>query len=578
MDILNTPLFKNHVEVLKSSTLNRFTGATIPEWICKHTKIQGKAYSFKDHEYQERIARDESQEKVIQKCSQVGISELSARLSLALCAVHQHFTVAYTLPTAGFAALFMRTRVDPVIQSSDYLSSIIHTSTDNSEVKRLGESYLYLKGAQSNNAPISIPVDTLVHDELDFSSPEVISQYQSRLTHSPFKNKIKLSTPTDPNVGISKEFKSSRRHFMFVKCNHCNNLFIPDFHEHIRIPGSPNVNLRDITKTNLPKYRWQEAHIACPSCGKTPSLQPEYRQWVCENPDENHIAVGYQVSPFDAPNIITVPYLIQASTQYKKYSDFENFGLGKPAEDRESTITRSDLEPLLLDGSGSLGYGSYVMGLDMGLWCHCVIGFHTLEGTLIIVHTEAIHVSKVRVRRKELAREWHVRMTVVDTSPYIETVLAMQQEDMNLYGAFYTKTKGLEIYHVKEQEEDKEKARMEVRQVNINRNKMLDSIMDELRSKKILKVKDKNDEDWMTQLCDMKRGREFSEDQELIYVWKKSEDGNDHYHHATLYCRVASNLLGVATGSFALPFMAKAVNLTKQLDEVDLFFGRRNPQ
>ena len=194
-----------HIERLRSATLNKFSVDTIPEWITTHTKIGGENYSFVDHEYQERILRDTSREVNVRKCSQVGLSETSARLALALVAVLPKYTVAYTLPTAGFAQTFMRTRVDPIIQSSPFLSELVHATTDNAEVKRFGESYLYLKGSQSSNAPISVPCDHLIHDEIDFSDPETISQYHSRITHSKYKRKTRLSTPTAPGRGIDRE-------------------------------------------------------------------------------------------------------------------------------------------------------------------------------------------------------------------------------------------------------------------------------------------------------------------------------------------------------------------------------------
>jgi len=560
VSLLQTPDFRNHFERLKAATLNKFTSGTIPEWICKHTFINGDPFSFKDHEYQEKILRDESQEVVIIKPSQVGISELSCRLALALCAVLRGYTIAYTLPTAGFASTFMRTRVDPVIQGSSYLADLLHTTTDNAEVKRIGDSYLYLKGSQSSNAPISIPCDHLFHDELDFSDMDVISQYQSRLTHSKYKRKHKLSTPTIPKRGIDREFASSRRHYSLVKCNHCNHSFVPDYFDHVKIPGSETLELRSIKKEMLPKLRYTEAYVECPACKKKPSLQPRHREWVCENPSESFTASGYQITPFDAPNIITPGYLIEASTQYKRYTDFENFGLGRPAEDKESTLSRTDLEPLLIETQG-IGYGSYVMGLDMGLLCHCFIGFCTHDGFLILVHSEVIPVHLVRQRRKELAVQYRVRMTVVDSMPYLETVIAMQAEDKNLFGSVYVRQKGLEMYMVKDQDEDAEKGKGEVRQVNINRDKVLDALMELIRSRLILKVTDENDEAWMTQMCDMKRMREWTVDQELSFIWKKSEEGNDHFHHALIYTWVASQMLGVSNNALMLPFLMQKIKL-----------------
>ena len=559
----NDPLFSRHLERLKAATVSRLTEDKLPEWICEHTFINGEHYSFQDHEYQERILRDPADELNIQKCSQVGISEISGRRSLARCAVIPGYTVGYTLPTAGFATTFMRTRIDPVIQSSPYLSELIHTSTDNAEVKRLGESYLYLKGSQSSNAPISVPMDEVVNDELDFSDPEVIGQYQSRLTHSKYKRKTKLSTPTIPGRGINREMQRSRRHFNLVKCSCCGHWFMPDYFAHVKIPGYTG-ELRTITKQNLHTLRYQEAHIECPSCGGTPSLQPEHRGWVCENPSENYTASGYQVTPFDAPNIISLAYLVKASTEYKRYIDFINFNLGLPAEDKESTITQEELGELFIENLEA-AWGSYVMGLDMGMLCHCVIAFSTHDGFLIIVHSEVIPVHKIRERRKELARKWRVRMTVVDSQPYTETCLAMQSEDDNLFGAVYVRSKNIETHSVREVKEDADEGQVEVRQVNINRDKAFDALMDRIRAKMLLKVKDENDGLWQTQMCDMRRLKEWTSDNELSFVWRKSEDGNDHFHHATLYAEIASMMLGVSKTRLMLPTLVSSFKVKSKM-------------
>lgn len=537
----------------------------MPEWISQNTSIAGKPYSFVDHEYQEKILRDESRELVVQKCSQVGISEVSARKALARCAMNKGYTVAYTLPTAGFAGTFMRTRIDPIIDGSPYLQSLVHKSTDNSEVKRFGDSYLYLRGAQSSNAPISIPVDELIHDELDFSDAEVVSQYHSRITHSKFKRKSKFSTPTIPNRGINKEFMNSKRHFNMVKCNHCNFYFLPGFHEHVRVPGSEGLELRMLTKSTLKNFDYLNAYVECPRCKKAPSMQHEHRHWVCENQDDNLIAHGYQVSPFDAPNFITPGDLIYSSVQYKRYVDFENFGLGLPAEDKESTLTKDELLLLFVNFiTGS--YGTYVMGIDMGLMCHVVIGFKTSDDKLIIVHKERVPASKIRARRKELYAQYRPRVTVVDSLPYTETVIAMQTEDRNLYGAVYSRNKGLELYTVtkKDEKEQDAKGMDQVRQVTINRDKAFDALMEEVRSASILVADDVESEEaklWVEQMCDMKRIREFNSDNELAFTWKKSEEGNDHYHHATLYMRTAASMLGVAGRGIIVPFAVSKIKI-----------------
>lgn len=544
---------RSHFERVKTSVMQKYGLTNIGEWICKNTKINGAPYSFLDHEYQDVIAADQSRERVVRKCSQVGISELSARIALAYCAVIPHFTTLYTLPTAAFAGTFMQTRIDPVIEASQYLSDMIHSTMDNAEVKRFLDSFLYMKGSQSTNAPISIPVDMLIHDELDYSSPEIISQYQSRLTHSKHKLKIKLSTPTVPKFGIDKEFSQSRRHFNFVKCNHCNEYFVPDYFQHVRVPGW-DKKLDEITKRNLHLTRFQEAQVHCPKCGKVPSLQKEYRQWVCENPNDNYIAAGYQVAPFDAPNIISAAYLVEASTQYKRYIDFINANLGLPAEDNESKILRGDIDKVMIDAIGQ-GFGGYVMGIDMGLMCHVTIGFRSLDEQLVVVLREQVPVHRIRARRKELQIQYRPRVTVVDSLPYTETVLAMQAEDPNLFGAVYVTNKNIETHVVREKEEKKEEGQVDIRQVNVNRNKAFDALLEDIRARMVLVVQqsEQDDDEFKDHLTDMRRVKEYTPDNEIAFVWRKSEEGNDHFHHALLYLWVASQMMGVSKNQVAMP-------------------------
>src|SRR5574337_474797 len=167
-----TSLFSAHLDRLKAGASQAGALDATSQWISKNTFIGGRPYSYKNHEYQPKILDDKSKELVIQKCSQVGISELALRRSIAMCNLLRNFTIAYTLPTAHFAATVMKTRVNPIFLESLPLKGVVNGDIDNSEVKQfITGSFLYMKGAASSNAPISIPVDLLVHDELDFSDP-----------------------------------------------------------------------------------------------------------------------------------------------------------------------------------------------------------------------------------------------------------------------------------------------------------------------------------------------------------------------------------------------------------------------
>jgi len=557
-------LFQEHVNRVRAGTNQARSLHEVSRWISDNTYIKGKLYSYRNHEYQPFILDAAEPEWVIQKCSQVGITELSIRLSLALCAMIRGFTIAYTLPTAKFAGTVMKTRVNPVIKDSAPLRDLVE-DLDNTEVKQLGDSFLYLKGAASSNAPISVPCDMRIHDEVDFSDPVVLSQYQSRLSHSEYKFKGQLSTPTLPKKGINAEFITSRRHYNFAKCSCCGHSFIPDYYDHVRVPGFSG-DLQTITKRNLHKIRYKEAFVECPRCGGKPDLSPQHREWVRENPLDNFVAFGVQVSPFDAPALMTPGNLIEAATQYKKHADFVNFGLGLPFEDKESTLTEDELKNLCVSSANLDSGFTTVMGVDLGMTCWITVGAAHYDGTLRILKIEGVPVSQLRKRYKELRAEYRVRMTVMDSQPYTETVLALQVTDPNLFGAVYTERKGLEIFNVVQREEDKDEAKQELRQVNISRNKAFDSLMEFIRAMMLTKKPCDLDETWIAHLTDMRRMKDWDlSSQELVFRWVKSAEGDDHLHHSLLYCYIASQMLGVSAGqSLGLPLLGTFKNKPRE--------------
>lgn len=545
-------IFEAHMERILSQTLEKFTSDKIPQWVEKHTKIDGRNYSFKGHEYQATIIGATSREVAIRKCSQIGMSEATARRGLALVGVNPNYTVIMTQPTSGAAANFMKTRIDPIISSSDFLKELADKDLDNSEIKKFGESYFYLRGCQSNNAPISVPADHLIHDEVDFSDEEVITKYQSRLTHSPYKRKDFLSTPTFPLIGIDAHFQSSRRHFSMCKCNHCSQWFLPEYYDHVRIPGFTG-DLREITKQNIGNYRWKEAQVHCPHCGKVPSLGIEHRQYVCENNEATFGMVGYQVSPFDAPELhmrgddpmSVASFLVDASTKYKRITDFVNFNLGKPMTDSDSSVTEEDVKRMLVtDEVGKEGL--YVYGLDMGLECHLVVGKVLPSGELLVVEALKIPLRLIKKMRKDKAREYWARAGVADNLPYTETIMSMQDEDQTLFGAWYEDKKSLELHRIKSHDEDEEKGLEQLRQVYVNRNRTLDAIMSDIRHGLIKKKSCAMDDVWIKHLTDMKRAQIMDNDGQMKHVWKKTAEGEDHFHHALLYCYIAAKMASVA--------------------------------
>lgn len=548
MSTLDKKLWRSVMERIKAGASQATALTEVSRWISENTTIRGRPYSYKDREYQKHILDSDARESVIIKPSQIGISEVAIRKALGLCGMIRDFTVIYTLPTAKLAMTIMKTRANPVIRESRFLHSMI-TDADSVDVKGFSNgSFLYMNGAASTNAPISIPADALFHDEVDFSDALVMSQYQSRLTNSEYKIKMHLSTPTLPGHGIHAMFANTNRYFNFTKCNHCGHFFIPDYYEHVKIPGYTG-ELTDIHEKNLHTIDYTKAFVECPRCGGHPDLADDHREWVCQNQSENHVAKGTQVSPFDVPKFITPGYLVEASTKYHNIGEFINFNLGKAHHTKEAILGEVELRGCIIQNRLEGGV-SHVMGLDMGKTCHIVVASVASDGAMQVVHIEKVPLIQVKTRYAELRIEYRVRVSVVDSLPYTDTVMALQAIDNNLWACVYTGTKGTHLFTVKQQEEDRTAGEQFIKQINVARDRTFDALMEFIRSGQFSKWTCRQDDEFIEHCTSMRRVKDWNmRSQVMEFKWLKSEEGNDHYFFALKYAFLAKHVVGTYSGA-----------------------------
>lgn len=530
------------------------------KWITEHTYLGGRKFSFKDHEFQLRVAEEQAQVINVRKCSQVGLSELSTRLALSYSNLVPGFTTIYTLPTVTFARGYSSMRIDPIIAGSPTLQQATNSAVNNAEIKGFSEGFLIVKGTMGATQAISIPADCVISDEYDFSTIDTITQYQSRLTHSPYKLKRNFSTPTVEGYGISAEFAESQQWWLQAKCTCCGHWFIPNYYEHVRIPGFSG-DLRQIKKSNIDKYSVDDAYVACPKCGGKPDLTMPNREWTCVA-NEGRAAVGIQIQPFDAPKIITPGYLVRASVEYARQADFVNFNLGLPSSDSESAFAKEEVEGFFRSGV-SWNFPAHFMGADFGRDCHIMIGATTPDGELRIVHAEVVGLRDFERRKMELKRQYRVVGSVFDLYPYTETIWRMQAKDPNLWASQFVEKNTIQAFEVKHTQADIETAQPEVRELHVNRNRALDALLELARQPDGLLFKDMPEkENIVTQLIDLKRLKDFSNGRNGAeaqkFIWRKSNKKIDHYHHTLLYVWLATQLRGtISSGLTISPILGK---------------------
>ena len=535
-------MYKEHIQRLHDGINNTYNLFNLAPWIRQYTFLEGRPFSFKDHEYQLDIISDPCRTVLVNKCAQVGLSEIFARWALAVAATQENFTLIWTFPSATDAERFAKARLDPIVAGSKALSHKISKSINSTELKQFGSNtFVYIRGTVSDTAGLSVPADILIHDELDRSDIDNISAYVSRLQHKPTKIRRLFSTPTARGYGIDKECATARRKRQFWKCSHCNHYFMPDYEEDVHIPGW-NKGKKEINRYNLKDINYNAAVLLCPNCKKQPDPSLQYREWIVENDQDRYETVAYYVSPFCAPKVITPADLVRDSTVYGTWAEFVNQGLGLTSEDNAEALTISDIEKACVTGDF---YSSdiHVLGVDMGLVCYFTVA--KVQGEkLIVVHREKCGFADFEVKRRHLCLHYRCVASVHDAFPYTDLVARVTKFDPNAYGAVYVNRFSTELYTIKEQDANPMEGKLNIRAVHINREVSFDALMWAIKQGNV--IVGNGDEEFKLHLLDMKRIKKFDKNGGVFYKWEKT-NGIDHWHHCLLYAFIASKLRGMLT-------------------------------
>ncbi len=205
-------------EGLKSQTLNR------PSRWASHRRIMGGdfagPYGYKYHPWVRDIHNSQAPYNTAMKAAQMGITEVAINIAFHTIDVRRK-DVLYVLPTEKNASDFAKGRFNVALMYSDYLKNLF-TDTNTIALKQAGGVTLYIRGSRGDSNLKSIPVSTLILDELDEMDQKQIWLALERLSGHLEKSVWAISTPTVPKYGIHKLFlQGSQEHYMF-KCPHCS--------------------------------------------------------------------------------------------------------------------------------------------------------------------------------------------------------------------------------------------------------------------------------------------------------------------------------------------------------------------
>lgn len=501
----------------------------VEEWL-RGIDLGGSEFSFDGHAYQREWFTDPSPRRCHIKGAQVGASA-----TVLLRTMHGLLNGKYKqgglilFPTREDVADFSRSRLAPLISENQKIASRVR-DTDSVHIKRIGSSYLYLRGARatstlggvkaSSSALKSIPADVCVFDECDEFSEGMISLARERLSHSSVAEEVYLSTPSIPGYGIDAIFQKSDQRYWEIKCSHC---------------GKYTCLEREFPRCvkQTPDGAW---YRACTHCSG--EIYPADGQWVATYPERAKDMVGWRISQL---NSIFVPVgrimEMFLDPPGGNLAEVYNSKLALPYISADNLLNVNDVLACCGHDLMASSYrGDCGMGVDVGRELHVVIASRPADKKMRVVWIgkvgsfEDLH---------QLVTKFRVKCVVVDKEPETRAARAFQAEAAcPVYLCDYASHAGRVATRVDDQEG----------LIVVGRTETLDRAHHIVTSPGRLTIPRQSEIvlEFARGMCAVAKTLEedpVSGSRKFIY--KKL--GEDHYRHAFGYCMLAleSNQIGV---------------------------------
>jgi hypothetical protein len=486
----------------------------LADWAQKAPVIlDGKPFTFRRHEYLIEPYNNNHQHIVEEKAAQMGLTS-KAMVRLTYKARYGGYRgILYLFPSKSDVTDFSKGRIDPLIEDNPGTIGKWIRDTDAANIKRIWNSFLYLRGMHSRIGLKSVPADLIIFDELDEAPQNAVDMAMERMSHSEIREVLKLSNPTLPGYGIDKAFQETDMRYWLLKCQKCGEYTCLE-------DEFPNCLLR-LGDTVI---------RACKSCKS--ELDPAVGEWVAKRPEIKDKR-GYHYSQLFSQFVSPAEILRQFETT-DNLTDFYNLKIGIAYVEAENRLSPSDLraccgvEPMLTSH-----FGPCFMGIDVGTLLHVVIGVNPSSFSKEILYMGRLSsFNDVH----DLAKRFNVGSCVIDALPETRKAREFQQaEKFQTFLCYYNENqKGSSAW-------DSKKGI-----VQMNRTENMDAIHHRVTTPGAFILPRSGPQEleiYITQMCNL--AKVLEEDEETgsrKYVYRTL--GPDHYRHATAYALLASDRVG----------------------------------
>jgi hypothetical protein len=428
--------------------------------------------------------------------------------------------VLYLFPTRDDVTDFSKGRFQPIISNNPDIARFIK-DTDAANIKKVGRSMLYLRGARSSqkiegvkgtsSQLKSIPVDCIVFDEKDEMEPGMVELALERVSHSDIQEEISLSTPTMPGYGIDKDYQVSDQRVWMIKCQKCGAETCLE----IEFPEC-------LIETNDGLVK-----RVCIKCHN--EIFSRHGRWVPQVPSKSKDLVGWWISQLNSKYINPQKILeLYRNPPNGDPTELYNSKLGMAYIAAENRLTKGDIYACCgKDISPTFAQNSNAMGIDVGEKLHVVIGYPRGDGRYKINHVARVSSFE---EVHDLAKRFNVKCAVIDMEPETRKVRDFQKaEPYTVYLCDYQE-------RLKVSQKTDEKDGMIV----VRRTETLDAVHHVFSTIGKIELPRRNaelDEYALEMTMTAKVLQEDEMTKSRRYVYKCF--GADHYYHATNYFLLA---------------------------------------
>lgn len=392
-------------------------------------KLQaGDIFSLVNHEYMLKPMQSRARRKCAMKATGMGWSEGMGILPTIHDLIYGRFKqgALYLFPTNVGVQDFSKSRFDTLFTNNrEAIGKFVKSGskgTDTVKLKKIGNSFLYLRGAtldpedeglggKTSTGLSSIQVDSVTFDEIRLMSQETIAKALGRMGHSLIQQEVYIANPGGEDEDIDIIFKSSDQQYWFRKCPACGERTCAE----LEFPQCVKIYVDADERRRAGKHT---GYIACKKCGKPVPMWngTGSAEWISQKPSNTDMEgynIGHLSSVFYDPAAILARF---NDPPQGNLGDVYRLDLGKPYSSSEDKLQKHVvLASCGRDVMPESHSGPCAMGVDVGIIKHVVIGIKTGKE-----NCEIIRVAQVKSFDDihDLARRYGVKSEVVDIRPY----------------------------------------------------------------------------------------------------------------------------------------------------------------